>query len=135
MSLGLKDASEFTRWQLEMLQKDEIEKIEHVQKMKIEMEMSREAAIIAQDQSKQDKHNLATKVKNEVNKMLQEHDEKEQVRLEDNKAMIEQIQNQHQKAHQAVTDLQDEKRDIRDQVSKELQDAAKRLKDEQAHEL
>lgn len=47
MEMGLKDASEFIRWQREMEQKDDIEKIEHVQKMKIEMELSREQAIIA----------------------------------------------------------------------------------------
>ena len=47
MEMGLKDASEFTRWQREMEQKDDIEKIEHVQKKKIEMELSREQAIIA----------------------------------------------------------------------------------------
>lgn len=30
MEMGLKDASEFIRWQREMEQKDDIEKIEHV---------------------------------------------------------------------------------------------------------
>lgn len=47
MEMGLKDASEFYRWQREMEQKDDIEKIEYVQKKKIEMELSREQAIMA----------------------------------------------------------------------------------------
>jgi hypothetical protein len=47
MEMGLKDASEFYRWQREMEQKDDIEKIEYVQKKKIEMELSREQAILA----------------------------------------------------------------------------------------
>lgn len=47
MAMGLKDASEFNRWQREMIQKDQIDQIEHIQKKKIEMEMSREQAIIA----------------------------------------------------------------------------------------
>jgi hypothetical protein len=49
MEMGLKDASEFYRWQREMEQKDDIEKIEHVQKKKIEMELSREQAILAKE--------------------------------------------------------------------------------------
>lgn len=48
MALGLKDASEFNRWKSEMDQKDNVERIEHIQKKKIEMEMSRDQAILAQ---------------------------------------------------------------------------------------
>ena len=45
MALGLKDASEFNRWKSEMDQKDDIERLEHITKKKIEMELAREAAI------------------------------------------------------------------------------------------
>jgi hypothetical protein len=48
MALGLKDASEFNRWKREMDQKDDVERIEHIQKKKIEMELSRDQAILAQ---------------------------------------------------------------------------------------
>ena len=51
MEMGLKDSSEFYRWQREMEQKDDIEKIERVQKMKIEMELAREQAIIAREKN------------------------------------------------------------------------------------
>lgn len=47
MARGLKDASEFNRWKSEMVQKDEVERLEHIQKKKIEMELAREEAIIA----------------------------------------------------------------------------------------
>jgi len=47
MEMGLKDASEFYRWQREMEQKDDIEHTEHVIKKKIEMELCRDAAIKA----------------------------------------------------------------------------------------
>lgn len=47
MALGLKDASEFNRWKREMDMKDDVERIEHIQKKKIEMELSREQAILA----------------------------------------------------------------------------------------
>ena len=49
MTMGLKDASEFNRWKSEMGEKDEIERLEHIQKKKIEMEMARELAIQARE--------------------------------------------------------------------------------------
>jgi len=47
MSRGLKDASEFNRWRREMDEKDDVERMEHIQKKKIEMELAREEAIAA----------------------------------------------------------------------------------------
>lgn len=47
MSRGLKDASEFNRWRREMDEKDDVERMEHIQKKKIEMELAREEAIQA----------------------------------------------------------------------------------------
>lgn len=47
--MGLKDASEFIRWQREMDKKDDIIKAEYVIKRKIDMELVREHAIEAQE--------------------------------------------------------------------------------------
>lgn len=47
MAMGLKDASDYNRWRSEMDQRDDIERIEHIQKKKIEMELAREEAILA----------------------------------------------------------------------------------------
>lgn len=44
----MRDASEFDRWKREMDEKEEIERLEHIQKKKIEMELAREAAMEAQ---------------------------------------------------------------------------------------
>lgn len=103
MEMGLKDASEFTRWQREMEQKDDIEKIEHVQKKKIEMELSREQAIIAQQQKVVENHHLAVKVKKEVHKLLGEREVALEEDLNANKAVIKQIQDQAHKVDEAVT--------------------------------
>lgn len=46
--MNLRDEKEFERWKREMDEKAEIERIEHIQKMKIEMEMAREEAMEAQ---------------------------------------------------------------------------------------
>ena len=45
--MSLRDEREFERWKSEMNEKDEIERLEHIQKKKIEMEMAREEAIQA----------------------------------------------------------------------------------------
>ena len=47
MEMGLKDPSEFNRWQREMDRKDDIEKMEQLHKQKIQMEMARDQAIYA----------------------------------------------------------------------------------------
>lgn len=89
--MGLKDASEFIRWQREMEQKDDIEKIEHVQKKKIEMELSREHAIAAQERKVHENHNLASKVKKEVEKLLEDREHALAEDLKENKVVIEAI--------------------------------------------
>ena len=47
--MNLRDEKEFARWQSEMREKDDIERFEHIAKMKIEMEMARDEAIYAQE--------------------------------------------------------------------------------------
>lgn len=91
MEMGLKDASEFIRWQREMEQKDDIEQIEHVQKMKIEMELSREQAILAREQQVQVNHSLAAKVKREVHQLLGEREDALALDLKENKEVISAI--------------------------------------------
>lgn len=49
MAMGLKDASEFNRWKREMDEADEVARLEHIAKKKIEMELAREEAILAQE--------------------------------------------------------------------------------------
>jgi hypothetical protein len=43
----MRDAGEYERWRREMDEKDEVERLEHIQKKKIEMELARDAAIDA----------------------------------------------------------------------------------------
>ena len=45
--MSLRDEREFERWRAEMNEKDEVERLEHIQKKKIEMELAREEAIQA----------------------------------------------------------------------------------------
>jgi hypothetical protein len=71
-----------------MEQKDDIEKIEHIQKKKIEMELSREQAILAKEKQINENHKLAVKVKKEVNVLLEEREKNIIERIEENKKVI-----------------------------------------------
>jgi hypothetical protein len=45
--MNLRDEKEYERWKTEMNEKEEIERMEHIQKKKIEMELAREEAMQA----------------------------------------------------------------------------------------
>lgn len=47
-----------------MGEKDEIERIEHIQKKKIEMELAREEAIFARERKEKENHHLVVKMRN-----------------------------------------------------------------------
>ena len=72
--MGLKDTSEFDRWQAEMNEKDEIERLEHIQKKKIEMELAREEAILARERKEKENHHLVNKMRGEMDKMMEERE-------------------------------------------------------------
>ena len=74
MAMGLKDASEFNRWKAEMGEKDEIERLEHIQKKKIEMELAREEAILARERKEKENHHLVNKMRDEMDKMMVERE-------------------------------------------------------------
>ena len=60
---NLWDDSEYNRWVDEMKEKEEVETIEHWQKVKIEMEMAREEAIEAWEQKHRENRVQAEKLK------------------------------------------------------------------------
>ena len=74
MAMGLKDTSEFDRWKAEMNEKDEIERLEHIQKKKIEMELAREEAILARERKEKENHQLVNKMRDEMDKMMEERE-------------------------------------------------------------
>lgn len=61
--MNLRDEREFERWKREMDEKEEIERMEHIQKMKIEMELARQDAIDAQKRKEKENKLNADKMK------------------------------------------------------------------------
>lgn len=74
MAMGLKDASEFNRWKSEMNEKDEIERLEHIQKKKIEMELAREEAILARERKEEENHQLVNKMRVDMDRMMEQRE-------------------------------------------------------------
>ena len=64
--MNLRDGKEYERWKAEMNEKDEIERIEHFQKKKIEMELAREDAIEAQKRKERENKLLVKKMKEDA---------------------------------------------------------------------
>ena len=134
MEMGLKDTSEFTRWQREMEQKDDIEKIEHVLKKKIEMELAREQAIMAQENKVKENHELANEMKAKAEKLMEEREQNIKEDYEKRKGVIEAVHTQKHKAAEAIAAKVQENRELHDKINHELEEAAKRLADEQKAE-
>ena len=57
-----------------MGQKDEIERIEHIAKKKIEMELAREEAIAARERKEAENHHLVNKMRQQMDVMMDERE-------------------------------------------------------------
>lgn len=89
MAMGLKDASEFNRWKREMDQKDDVERLEHIAKKKIEMELAREEAILAQQRQEQENKKLVIKMKIEAEKRQDEREANTKIDFDQRRTIIE----------------------------------------------
>lgn len=135
MAMGLKDASEFNRWKREMDEADEVARLEHIAKKKIEMELAREEAILAQERKEQENKQVVKKMKVDMDKRMDEREKNLDEAIAQKKEVIASVHaNKDAAAEQVVLKQLDNKR-IRDEVHKEMQDLAKKRADEMAHEL
>lgn len=75
LEINMRDASEFDRWRREMEQKEDVERLEHIMKKKIEMELAREAAMEAQRHKTRENQLLVAKMKEEMEIKFIEKDE------------------------------------------------------------
>lgn len=135
MAMGLKDSSEFYRWKREMDRKDDVERLEHIQKKKIEMEMSREEAILAAKRQEQANARLVLDMRKEA---ASRDGERMKNKVEDKAQRKEIIEKIHAQAGNAMQEMEAKKQDnkaIRDEVKREMDEALKRRRDEEAHEL
>ena len=135
MAMGLKDASEFNRWKAEMGERDEIERLEHIQKKKIEMELAREEAILARERKEKENHQLVNKMRHQMDIMMDEREANLQEVMQQKKEVIAQVHSNKEAAAQQVVAKQQENKAVRDEVHRDLQEALKKRQDEEAAEL
>ena len=133
--MNMRDGSEFNRWFSEMNEKDEIERLEHMQKKKIEMELARNEAIEAKEHKlKENKYN-ASKMKVESQIREDQRVVEKQVVLEVKKDLITKVQDQRLVAEDEVEKNKIKKKEIRDQIHQEISDALAKRKEEDLAEL
>ena len=88
-----RDETEFETWKTEMDQRDEVLRIDYIQRRKIEMELSREEAILAQEKKTHQNRLNARGMKKEAGKRMVEREKND---VEETKKKVQ--------IHDAVTD-------------------------------
>lgn len=130
-----RDETEYVTWKREMDEREEILRLEHIQRKKIEMELCREEAILAQKKKEQENKANATKMKIESHNRLDEREKNLEEEFQKRKLTVEQVHSQKDKASEAVEAKKMENREVRDQISKEINDALQRKKLEDEIEM
>lgn len=130
-----RDETEFMLWKQEMDQKEEILRLEHIQRKKIEMELSREQAILAQQQKEHENKLNAKEMKIESHNRLDEREKNLKEEFEKREKIVEQVHSQKDKASEAQESMKIQKREIRDQINKDITDQLKRKKEEEEIEM
>lgn len=123
LMINQRDETEFMTWKTEMDQRDEILRIDHIQRKKIEMELAREQAIIAQEMKAQENKVNAMNMKAESNVRLEERQTNLNEEYEKRVQIVEQVHSQKDKASEAREELKQENREVRNEINKEITEA------------
>lgn len=118
-----------------MDEKADIEKMEHVQKKKIEMEMAREEAMEAQKRKEKENRLVVAKIKEEKGIKFIELEEQNKEDFVKKKEVVEAVLSQKDNALKEMEKVKEDNRKIRDEVNRELTEALQRRKDEEDVEL
>ena len=129
--MNLRDEKEYERWKRQMDEKAEIEKIEHIQKMKIEMEMAREQAMEAQKRKEKENRLVVAKIKEEKEIKFIELEEQVKEDFVKKKEVVEAVLSQKDNALREMERVKEDNRKIRDEVNRDLTEALQRRKDEE----
>ena len=129
-----RDETEFVTWKREMDQRDEIIRLDYIQRKKIEMELAREQAILAQEQKAHENRVNAKNMKIESHNRLDEREKNLKEEYDKKVKIVEQVHTQDDKAHEAMEKMKAENRELRNQINKEMAEAMQRKKDEEEFE-
>jgi hypothetical protein len=135
LEMNMRDASEYERWAREMGEKEDIERMEHLQRKKIEMELARQEAIDAKEHKFRENRLNAEKMKVEVEIREDIRKAEKEVDIEIKKDLISKVQDQRVVAEDEKDKVKQKNKDIRDKVHQEINEALERKKEEELAEL
>lgn len=126
-----RDETEFVTWKKEMDEREEIERLDYIQRKKIEMEFAREEAILAQQKQAHNNKINAKKMKVESNVRLDQREKNLKEEFGRRVEIVDKVHEQKCKTSEAVQTMKDENRELRNMINKEISEALKRKKDEE----
>lgn len=118
-----------------MDEREEILRLDYIQRKKIEMELSREEAILAQQKQKQINKVNAKHMKIDSHARLEQREKNLKEEFGRRVEIVDKVHEQKCKTTEAVQAMKDENRELRNQISKEISEALKRKKDEEEAEM
>lgn len=128
--VDLHNSGEFDRWQKEMKEKDEIEKMQLMQKRKLEMQMSRDEAVAACKNKLKENQVLVEKVKIESENAMKEREEKKeedfQHKIQLRNVVLEAKDNVAKEKEKVI----EKNQKIREEIEKEIEEVMRRKKEE-----
>lgn len=133
--MNMRDESEFNRWSKEMGEKEEVERLEHMQKKKIEMELARAEAIHAREHKTTENKFNAAKMKVQAQIRDDQRQHEKLVTHEAKQELISMIQDQRVCAEDEKEKVVQKNKEVRDQVHQEINQALARRKAEDEAEL
>ena len=129
--VDLHNSGEFDRWQKEMKEKDRIEKMQEMQKRKLEMQMSRDEAIASCQQKLKENQILVEKVKIESDIAMKEREEKKEEELVRKQGLRNEVLETKENAAIEKQRVLERNQQIREEIEKEIADALQRKKEEE----
>lgn len=118
-----------------MDQRDEIIRLDYIQRKKIEMELSRDEAILAKQKKEHDNRVNARNMKVEAHEREDKRESESKELFDKKLKVVDQVHSQKDKASEAMAKMRAENRDLRDKINKEITDALKRKRDEEEFEF
>ncbi|MDR3582278.1 MAG: hypothetical protein P4L67_03315 [Candidatus Pacebacteria bacterium] len=132
--VDLHNSGEFDRWQREMKEKDKIERMQDMQKRKLEMQMAREGAVESCQQKLKENQVLVEKVKMQSDVAMKEREEKKVEELQRKQNLRSDVLETKDNAAKEKQKVLDKNKQIREEVAKEIAEAMQRKREEQAIE-
>lgn len=125
-----KDSKEYERWRREMEEKDNLLRMEEIQKRKLELELNREVAVDYYNQRIMQNKLLVAKHKEEEQIKMKEKEKQMLKELEDKKKLVEEIDKERENIIKEKEKLAQKNRELHQKQLSEIKDIVLKAKEE-----